>query len=109
MRRRSQEKFLGDIELDEGALRKKMDIPEGEKVPIGKARAELKRLEEEAKGDKKLSPSDLKYQKQLNLFVNVLHPASQKKGSTLRERAIRLAHAKPELRGHLLPLLIQDD
>jgi hypothetical protein len=103
----AQEKFIQQAIKEEGALRKHFGVKEGEKIPVGKAKAEYKRLQEKAKGEKKLKGAEAKLFDQLHLFLKVLQPASKKKAS-LRDKTIRLAFRKPHLREHLLPLLTGD-
>ena len=50
-----------------GALRKAMGVKKGEKIPKDKIDAKQKALQEEAKGDKKLSPAKRRLLRQLTL------------------------------------------
>lgn len=50
-----------------GALREAMGAKEGEKLSMSKVAAKKKALQEEAKGDKKLSPAKRRMLRQLSL------------------------------------------
>jgi hypothetical protein len=57
--------------MNKGALRKKLGIPEEDKIPVAKLKSLKKELEGKSKGDKKLSAADLKLLKQVNLALNL--------------------------------------
>lgn len=76
---KTSEKIIQKMKLEKGGLHKSMGIPAGEPIPVEKAEALYKKLQKESEGDKKLSPEDLKTFKQLQVFLKVLRPASQKK------------------------------
>lgn len=67
-----KKKFLARAIKRPGSLREHFGIEKGNKIPKPKAQAELSRLQKKAKGDKKLSESELRLFKKLNLFLKVL-------------------------------------
>ena len=87
---------------DRGALRRHFGLKKDEKLSISMINKELKKLQQKAKGDKKLSPSELKLLKRLSLARNLMR---MDKKSSLKKKVLRLAHEKPELRKHLMRAL----
>jgi hypothetical protein len=67
----SEEKWIQKTDMKKGALRKKLGIPEGEKIPKSKLNSLKKDLMSKSKGDKKLSASDAKLLKQVNLALTL--------------------------------------
>ena len=57
--------------MKKGALHKKLGIPEGQKIPKSKLNSIKKDLMAKAKGDKKLSASDSKLLKQVNMALTL--------------------------------------
>lgn len=70
-------KKIEDMIEKPGSLRKHFNLKDDEKIPIGKAREELKELRKKAK-EGNLSKSELSLLRKLSLFLNVLRPASKK-------------------------------
>jgi hypothetical protein len=69
--REGKEKWIQKTKMHKGALHKKLGTPEGEKIPKSELNKLKKELESKAKGDKKLSASDLKLLKQVNLALTL--------------------------------------
>jgi hypothetical protein len=67
----SEEKWIQKTDMKKGALRKKLGVPEGEKIPKSKLNSLKKDLMSKSKGDKKLSASDAKLLKQVNLALTL--------------------------------------
>jgi hypothetical protein len=67
----AKEKFIQKIGMKKGELRKKLGIPEGEKIPKSKLNSLKKELMKKGEGDKKLSVSDAKLLKQVNLALTL--------------------------------------
>ncbi len=67
----SEDKWIQKSGMKKGALRKKLGIPEGEKIPKSKLNSLKKELMKKSEGDKKLSPPDLKLLKQVNLALTL--------------------------------------
>ena len=65
------EKWIQDTDMKKGALHKKLGIPEGEKIPKSKLNSIKKDLMAKSKGDKKLSASDSKLLKQVNMALTL--------------------------------------
>ncbi len=65
------EKWIQKTGMKKGALHKKLGIPQDEKIPPSKLKSLKKELEKKAEGDKKLSASDLKLLKQVNLALTL--------------------------------------
>lgn len=66
-----EEKWIQKTEMKKGALRKKLGVPEDEKLPKKKLESLKKELMGKAEGDKKLSKSDSKLLKQVNLALTL--------------------------------------
>lgn len=75
-----KEKWIQKTKMKKGALHKKLGIPEDETIPVSKLKSLKKELQGKAKGDKKLSASDLKLLKQVNMALNL---KSLKENNTL--------------------------
>jgi hypothetical protein len=61
------EKWIQEAIKRPGALREKMGVKEGEKIPKGKISAKISALQKEGEGDKKLSAAKRMLLKQLVL------------------------------------------
>jgi len=66
-----KEKWIQKTKMHKGDLHKKLGIPEDETIPVSKLKSLKKELQGKAKGDKKLSASDLKLLKQVNMALNL--------------------------------------
>ena len=66
-----KEKWIQKTKMHKGALHKKLGIPEDETIPVSKLKSLKKELQGKSKGDKKLSASDLKLLKQVNMVLNL--------------------------------------
>lgn len=66
-----KEKWIQKTGMKKGALHKKLGIPEDETIPVSKLKSLKKELQGKSKGDKKLSASDLKLLKQVNMALNL--------------------------------------
>ena len=69
--REAEEKWIQKTDMKKGALRKKLGVPEGEKIPKSKLNSLKKELMKKGEGDKKLSASDSKLLKQVNLALTL--------------------------------------
>ena len=67
----SEEKWIQKTGMKKGALRKKLGVPEGEKIPKSKLNSLKKELMKKGEGNKKLSDSDSKLLKQVNLALTL--------------------------------------
>jgi len=67
----AKEKWIQKTDMKKGALRKKLGVPEGEKIPKSKLNSLKKELMKKGEGDKKLSASDSKLLKQVNLALTL--------------------------------------
>ncbi len=67
----SKDKWIQDTGMKKGGLHKSLGIPEGEKIPKSKLNSIKKDLMAKAKGDKKLSPTDSKLLKQVNMALTL--------------------------------------
>ena len=68
---KEEENWIQKTDMKKGALRKKLGVPEGEKIPKTKLNSLKKELMKRGEGDKKLSNSDSKLLKQVNLALNL--------------------------------------
>ena len=66
-----EKKWIQKTDMKKGALHKKLNVPEDEKIPQAKLKALKKELMKKAEGDKKLSASDSKLLKQVNLALTL--------------------------------------
>lgn len=78
----SEKKWIQKTDMKKGELRKKLGVPEGEKIPKSKLKTLKKELMSKAKG-KKLSVADNKLLKQVNLALTL--------GSLKENKTIQLA------------------
>jgi hypothetical protein len=80
---KEEEKWIQKTDMKKGALRKKLGVPEGEKIPKSKLNSLKKELMK--KDEKKLSKSDSKLLKQVNLALTLGGLKESKKSLTLTE------------------------
>jgi hypothetical protein len=79
---KEEKKWIQKTDMSKGALHKKLGIPQDEKIPTGKLKKLKSELQKKGEGDKKMSPSDLKLLKQVNLALTL---KDVKESITLRE------------------------
>lgn len=68
----SEDKFIQDIDMKKGALKKKLGLKDDEKVTLSRINSELKKLKDKYKEGEKMSAADLKFDRELNLAKNFL-------------------------------------
>lgn len=68
---KNNKKWIQKTDMKKGALHKKLGVPEGEKIPISKLKSMKKDLMKKGEGDKKLSNSQSKLLKQVNLALTL--------------------------------------
>lgn len=68
---KKEKKWIQKTGMKKGALHKKLNVPEGEKIPQSKLKSLKDELTKKAEGGKKLSPSDSKLLKQVNLALTL--------------------------------------
>lgn len=68
---KKEKKWIQKTDMKKGALHKKLNVPEDEKIPQSKLKSLKKELTKKAEGDKKLSASDSKLLKQVNLALTL--------------------------------------
>lgn len=68
---KSEKKWIQKTDMKKGALHKKLNVPEDEKIPQAKLKALKKELMKKAEGDKKLSAPESKLLKQVNLALTL--------------------------------------
>lgn len=66
-----KEKWIQKTKMNKGSLHKRLGIPQDEEIPQAKLKSLKKELMSKAEGDKKLSDSDLKLLKQVNLALTL--------------------------------------
>lgn len=66
-----EKKWIQKTDMKKGALHKKLGVPEGDKIPVSKLKSLKKELMKKGEGDKKLSASDSKLLKQVNLALTL--------------------------------------
>ena len=81
-------KWIQKTEMKKGSLHKTLGIPEGKKIPKSKLNSIKKDLMIKAKGDKKLSASDSKLLKQVNLALTLDGLNESKNSITLSENEL---------------------
>jgi hypothetical protein len=86
--REGKEKWIQKTKMHKGALHKKLGVPEGDKIPVAKLKSLKKELEAKGKGDKKMSASDLKLLKQVNLALNLKSLKENDNSLTLTENEL---------------------
>jgi hypothetical protein len=67
----TEEKWIQKIGMKKGALHKKLGVPEGDKIPKSKLQSLKKELIKKSEGGKKLSLTDSKLLKQVNLALTL--------------------------------------
>ena len=83
---KEEEKWIQKTDMEKGALHKKLGVPEGEKIPVSKLKSLKSELMKKGEGDKKLSTSDAKLLKQVNLALTLKKVKESTKSSlTLTE------------------------
>lgn len=107
------------LEKQKGTIQYLSDVLSGKKKPSGtdfddnekrkskleKAKEEIKKIESDLKKSEGEYEKASEKAKQIDQALKSLGDASSEKKASLRTQIIRLAHEKPELRTHLLPLL----
>ena len=68
---KEEKKWIQKTDMKKGALHKKLNVPEDEKIPETKLKSLKKELMKKGEGDKKLSASDSKLLKQVNLALTL--------------------------------------
>jgi hypothetical protein len=68
---KKEKKWIQKTDMKKGALHKKLDVPQDEKIPQSKLKSLKKELMDKAKGDKKLTAADSKLLKQVNLALTL--------------------------------------
>lgn len=66
-----EKKWIQKTDMKKGALHKKLDVPQDEKIPQSKLKSLKKELMDKTKGDKKLTAADSKLLKQVNLALTL--------------------------------------
>ena len=83
---KEEDKWIQKTDMEKGALHKKLGVPEGEKIPVSKLKSIKSELMKKGEGDKKLSASDSKLLKQVNLALTLKKVKESTKSSlTLTE------------------------
>jgi hypothetical protein len=85
---KEDKKWIQKTEMKKGSLHKTLGIPEGQKIPKTKLNSIKKDLMSKAKGDKKLSASDSKLLKQVNLALTLGGLKESKNSITLTENEL---------------------
>jgi hypothetical protein len=78
-------KWIQKTDMKKGALRKKLGVPDGEKIPKSKLNSLKKELMKKGEGDKKLSVADAKLLKQVNLALTLGGLKEEKESLKLTE------------------------
>lgn len=81
-------KWIQKTDMKKGALHKKLGVPEGDKIPKSKLKSLKTELSKKAEGDKKLSDSDAKLLKQVNLALTLKNLKENKKTLQLSENEL---------------------
>lgn len=82
---KEEEKWIQKTDMKKGALRKKLGVPEGEKIPKSKLKKLKDELMKKSEGDKKLSKKDSTTLKQVNLALTLKDIKESKQTLTLTE------------------------
>ena len=85
---KSGDKWIQKTDMKKGALHKKLGIPEGDKIPNAKLQSLKKELMKKGEGDKKLSASDSKLLKQVNLALTLKSVKESVKSLKLTENEL---------------------
>jgi len=78
-------KWIQKTDMSKGLLHKRLGIPEGDKIPVSKLKSLKTELTKKSEGDKKLSVSDSKLLKQVNLALTLKGFGKNKKTLKLSE------------------------
>ena len=84
----SEDKWIQKTNMKKGALHKALGIPEGQKIPKSKLNSIKKDLMSKAKGDKKLSATDSKLLKQVNMALTLGNVNESKNSLSLTENEL---------------------
>jgi len=85
---KEEKKWIQKTGMKKGALHKKLGVPEGDKIPQSKLKSLKKDLMKKAEGDKKLSASDSKLLKQVNLALTLKGIKEETKSLKLTEEEL---------------------
>ncbi len=80
----SNEKWIQKTDMEKGALHKKLNVPKDEKIPVTKLKKLKSELSKKSEGDKKLSQSDSKLLKQVNLALTLKDIKKESQESNLK-------------------------
>lgn len=80
----SNEKWIQKTDMEKGALHKKLNVPQDEKIPVTKLKKLKSELSKKSEGDKKLSKSDSKLLKQVNLALTLKDIKEESQESNLK-------------------------
>lgn len=81
-------KWIQKTDMKKGALHKKLDIPQDEKIPQEKLKALKKELMKKAEGEKKLTSADSKLLKQVNMAITLKGLKESKKKLRVTEEEL---------------------
>lgn len=82
---KGSKKWIQKTDMNKGLLHKRLGIPEGDKIPVAKLKSLKAELTKKSEGDKKLSASDSKLLKQVNLALTLKGFGKNKKTLKLSE------------------------
>lgn len=85
---KKEKKWIQKTDMKKGALHKKLGVPEGDKIPVSKLKSLKAELSKKAEGDKKLSASDSKLLKQVNLALTLKNIKEEKNALQLSENEL---------------------
>jgi hypothetical protein len=85
---KDDKKWIQKTQMHKGDLHKKLDIPEGDKIPKSKLQSLKKELMKKGEGDKKLSAADSKLLKQVNLALTLKSVKESTKSLRLTEEEL---------------------
>jgi hypothetical protein len=83
-----KEKWIQKTGMKKGALHKKLGVPEGDKIPQSKLKALKAELHKKSEGSKKLSATDAKLLKQVNLALTLKGIKENKNNLKLTENEL---------------------
>lgn len=83
-----EEKWIQKTKMKKGGLHKKLNVPEGDKIPQSKLKSLKKELMKKGEGDKKLSAADSKLLKQVNLALTLKNIKESRNTITLTENEL---------------------
>lgn len=84
----AEEKWIQKTGMKKGSLHKKLGVPEGDKIPVNKLKSLKTELSKKAEGSKKLSASDSKLLKQVNLALTLKGLKEEKSTLKLTENEL---------------------